>query len=135
MIIRAYESSKPRWSKERHERREPDASDGDRGVEIVCARCGQRITDAGERTERSGLHVHSQINPHGFIWEFGCWRSAPGCAATGEPTSEFSWFAGYRWQIGSCRGCDLHLGWLFAGDSDRFWGLIVDRLVERDACD
>lgn len=89
------------------------------------------MTDTDARAERGGLHEHSQVNPHGFIWRFGCWAAAPGCAAIGRPTSEFSWFAGYRWQIGECGGCGLHLGWLFSGDGDRFWGLIVERVVER----
>jgi hypothetical protein len=132
MEIRAYEGSKPRWNQARHKKREPDAGDRARRVRIECARCGHHITDGDARTERNGLHEHSQVNPHGFIWCFGCWRAAPGCVATGTPTEAFSWFAGYRWQIGSCGGCDLHLGWLFAGDSDRFWGLIADRVVERD---
>lgn len=130
MIRQAYEGSKPRWNRNRRRDRSPDRGEGG-ARRIECARCGHHIADTGDRTERFGLHEHSQINPHGYIWHFGCWARAPGCAETSAPTTEFTWFAGYRWQIASCGGCALHLGWLFSDGADRFWGLITDRLVER----
>lgn len=132
MLIRAYESSKPRWKKRRAPGRSERAETTEGGAELVCVRCAHPITDEGARIERSGLHEHSQVNPHGFIWCFGCYSRAPGCLAKGPPSSEFSWFPGYHWQIAHCRGCDLHLGWLFTGPDDRFWGLIVERVVPGD---
>ena len=31
----------------------------------------------------------------------------------GTATVEFTWFAGYSWQIPLCGGCGNQLGWLF----------------------
>lgn len=131
-MLRTFESSKPRWRKRRPARTADRAPDGAGGRALVCARCGHRVTDEAARTERSGLHEHSQVNPHGYIWCFGCFSRAPGCAPRGAPTTEFTWFSGYAWQLAHCRGCDLHLGWMFAGEGDRFWGLITERIVPED---
>lgn len=131
-MLRAYESSKPRWEKKRAAGRARQATGSDRGRALLCARCGHPITDEGQRCERAGLHEHSQVNPHGYIWCFGCYREAPGARPDGPPSTQFSWFAGYSWRVGHCRGCGLHLGWLFEGDGDRFWGLIADRLIPGD---
>lgn len=132
VLRRAYETSKPRWQKRSpavHRSRAESTGSGRR--RLCCIRCGDPITDASARVERCGIHEHSQVNPHGFIWHFGCFARAPGCLALGPPTDHFSWFAGYRWQIAHCSGCDLHLGWRFEADGDRFWGLVLDRLIER----
>jgi hypothetical protein len=50
---------------------------------------------------------------------------------TGIKTDEFTWFAGYTWQIGVCRKCLSHLGWRFQSMGDYFFGLILDRLTEK----
>lgn len=99
---------------------------------LVCVRCGRPITTAGDRIEVDGLHEHTQINPHGFIWSFGCFARAPGCVPVGAPSHEFAWFAGHAWQVEDCGGCRLHLGWFFSSPERRFHGLIVGRVVERD---
>ncbi|HWM84730.1 MAG TPA: cereblon family protein [Kofleriaceae bacterium] len=100
---------------------------------LVCVRCRRPITTAGERIAVDGLHEHTQINPHGYIWNFGCFAHAPGCVTVGAPSREFAWFPGHAWQIEDCSGCRLHLGWLFVGPDRRFHGLIVGRVVEDDA--
>jgi hypothetical protein len=102
------------------------------GSAVVCARCRRPITTTGDRIEVDGLHEHTQINPHGFIWSFGCFASAPGCVPVGPPSREFAWFAGHTWQVADCGGCRLHLGWLFSSPERRFHGLIVGRVVEED---
>jgi hypothetical protein len=102
---------------------------GGGGRPLVCARCRHPITTDGDRIEIDGLHEHTQINPHGVIWTFGCFASAPGCAPVGGPSREFTWFAGHWWQIEQCGGCGFHLGWLFASPDRRFHGLIVGRIV------
>ena len=112
-------------------RRQSERADG-AGRALVCVRCQRTITTAGDRIEVDGLHEHTQINPHGFIWTFGCFAQAPGCVAVGTPSREFAWFAGHSWQIEDCGGCRLHLGWLFAASERRFHGLIVDRVVEQE---
>ena len=80
---------------------------------------------------RSGLSAR-QVNPHGYVWTFGCYGEAPGCAAVGAPSTEFTWFPGHTWQIAQCLRCGTHLGWLFRGPDRRFHGLIVERLAEED---
>jgi hypothetical protein len=112
-------------------RRQNERADGG-GRALVCVRCQRTITTAGDRIEVDGLHEHTQINPHGFIWTFACFAQAPGCVAVGTPSREFAWFAGHSWQIEDCGGCRLHLGWLFAAPERRFHGLIVDRVVEQE---
>lgn len=106
----------------------PGRDEADRS--LVCVRCRRPITTAADRIEVDGLHEHTQINPHGFIWSFGCFARAPGCVAVGAPSREFAWFAGHAWQIADCGGCRLHLGWLFSSPERHFHGLIVGRVVE-----
>jgi hypothetical protein len=96
---------------------------------LLCVRCAHRITWKQARRAMHGVHEHTQINPHGYIWQFGCFTEAPGCCSIGAPSSEFSWFVGYSWQIQHCRSCGLHLGWFF-GNGDPFYALILARLVE-----
>lgn len=112
----------------RSERRKAER-EGDAEHELVCARCDAPITDDGQRIEIGGLHEHSQINPGGFIWTFGCFAAAPGCVASGPPSTEFSWFPGRSWQVQRCGRCARHLGWRFHGPDGSFYGLIVDRLA------
>ena len=39
-------------------------------------------------------------------------------------------FAAYSWRIVVCRGCGVHLGWLFESTGHSFFGLIRTRLIE-----
>ena len=96
---------------------------------IVCRACGFTICHPDDAIAVAGNHRHTFANPHGIVFEIGCFRSAPGCTRVGAATDDFTWFAGYRWRIAICAGCHEHLGWRFEGDSDSFHGLILDRLV------
>lgn len=98
---------------------------------ILCANCRHEITTTAEKIEIAGGHRHTFANPHGIVFDIGCFRSAPGCRQTGFLIPEFSWFAGYQWQIALCGNCRVHLGWLFvSGRNDAFFhGLILDRLM------
>lgn len=102
---------------------------------LLCRQCLGFITRPGERIVVNGTHHHTFANPHGIVFEIGCFQQAPGCAAAGPPTDEFSWFAGYNWRIAICANCLTHMGWLFtaAGGGSRFYGLILDNLVESAA--
>ena len=96
---------------------------------ILCRLCDHPVTRDADRIERDGSHQHTFANPHGIVYEIGCFRSAPGCGYSGPATNEFTWFKGYSWRIAMCRACLTHLGWLFdAAGNDRFYGLILDRL-------
>jgi hypothetical protein len=100
----------------------------DRGKFLCCAHCRHHIAPASSAMEINGRHTHHRRNPHGHHFVFQCYRAAPGCAVNGEPTTDFSWFSGYRWQFASCDQCQLHLGWYFSGDRG-FFGLIRDNII------
>lgn len=68
-------------------------------------------------------------NPHGIMFEIGCFLSAPGGMALADPCSDFTWFRGYDWQVAVCRGCSDHLGWFYSRRETGFWGLILDKMV------
>jgi hypothetical protein len=100
---------------------------------VRCAQCGHGITSPRERIDVQGKHCHAFFNPHGIIFEIGCFRAAPGCGYTGRVTEEFSWFAGYGWKIAVCSACGAHLGWLYsAAGKESFHGLILDSLIHPD---
>ncbi len=87
------------------------------------------ITALFWRLAVAGSHQHVFANPHGHVFEIGCFTAAPGCAAVGLPTSDFSWFPGMIWQVAVCGACGRHLGWRYVqGDGGVFFGLILDRL-------
>ena len=115
--------------------RRPDertAPDDDPGRILVCTSCLHAITTTGASIEMAGSHTHTFSNPHGLVFHIRCFAVAPGCAAASEASTVFSWFPGYAWKVGVCRGCGEHLGWLFVSADSRFHGLIADRLAETE---
>ena len=96
---------------------------------LVCRRCGALVTTEAARIVRRDHHLHTRINPHGYVFELGCFSEAPGAVASGEPTLEFTWFEGLAWRMAGCRACGTHLGWRYDGEGDAFWGLVLDRLA------
>jgi hypothetical protein len=129
--LRADKAAGPRSQAKVAARERTDETTGG-GRQLLCARCRRVITSEEDRIAVDGLHEHTQINPHGFIWSFACFARAPGCIRVGRPSREFAWFAGHSWQIEECGGCRMHLGWLFAAPERSFHGLIVGRLVGDD---
>ena len=98
---------------------------------ILCRQCHQAITESAERIAMQGSHRHTFANPHGIVFEIGCFRKAKGCGYAGAASDDFSWFAGYSWRVCFCSMCLTHLGWMFSlKGSDIFHGLILDRLIE-----
>ena len=115
---------------------EPDHGAGrDR---LLCAVCGQYVSNGRARMEVGGGHRHTFFNPHGQVFELGVFSQAPGCTLIGPPTTEFTWFPGHAWTPAVCRGCLAHLGWLYepagagAFGGGVFWGLILAMLVEAE---
>lgn len=98
------------------------------GSDLCCRACRHGITSQQAAVPVNGRQMHVCTNPSGVTFEFGCYSQAPGCAVTGKPTAEHTWFPGYTWQIAQCAGCGTHLGWYFRGGSG-FFGLILNRLV------
>ena len=98
---------------------------------IVCRQCRHTITRPTERMAMQGSHQHTFANPHGIVFEIGCFKNATGCGYAGAATDEFSWFPGYSWRICFCSMCLTHLGWLFTSNAgDGFHALILDRIIE-----
>jgi len=96
---------------------------------ILCANCRHKITSSEEIIEIKGRHRHIFNNPHGIIFEIGCFSSADGCARQGKPTLEFTWFEGFAWSFAMCSKCHLHMGWHYAGENG-FFGLILSHLIQ-----
>lgn len=84
---------------------------------------------------RGCASVQAFPNPYGQMRVILTVKDARSIVAAGDPTTEFTWFAGYAWQVAYCASCREHLGWLFETASvdppRRFWGLLKDALVER----
>ncbi len=104
-----------------------------KGRYLLCRQCLQVITQESEQIEMAGAHRHTFANPHGIVFEIGCFRTAAGCGFTGPPTDEFTWFKGFVWRVAFCSACQTHLGWLFTSSGNKqFLGLILDRLIESE---
>ncbi len=110
----------------------PVEADDPGGRLLLCKRCHHKITKSGARNQVHGAHRHVFCNPNGHVFEIGCFSMAPGCAHEGPPIPEFSWFAGFAWQVALCGGCREHLGWRYVHQSGEsvFHGLILQHLVE-----
>ena len=100
---------------------------------LFCASCSHWITAKDWQISIKDGHEHTVFNPAGIVFHIGCFRDAPGCWATGKPSSDFSWFPGYRWRLALCEGCGKHMGWLFTGSGPipAFYGLILNRLSDK----
>ncbi len=96
---------------------------------IVCRTCSHKVTTPDNRLEMNGRFLHAFANPHGHVFEIGCFSRAGGCISASLPSMAFTWFAGYAWQIGICANCTEHLGWIFVSKKFRFFGLIVEKLI------
>ena len=95
---------------------------------LRCRFCGEPISREDDAIEVGGRFVHRRTNPGGFTYEFGCFAEAPGLAPQGPSSAEDTWFPEFWWTVGLCRGCRVHLGWIFEGPSAVFRALILDRL-------
>ena len=110
------------------ETQESDTSDSKEFLH--CTTCQFPITRKVDRIDVNEKHEHVFVNPHGFVYQIGCFAQAPGCVVIGQATSHFSWFPGYTWQLALCVRCQTLLGWAFRSPGSQFFGLIVDKLVE-----
>ena len=96
---------------------------------IVCARCLFPVTDPSKQITVKGSFSHIFANPHGHVFEIGCFSDADGCISASPKSDEFSWFSGCEWQIGICKNCAVHLGWIFTSRDERFYGLILEKII------
>jgi hypothetical protein len=111
-----------------HDEDTPDDRDNEKY--IFCRQCYQVITSEMERIDVQGCHKHTFANPHGLVFEIGCFRLAPGCIYSGKPVADFTWFSGYKWQLAACGKCLVQMGWRFVSSGSQYFnGLILDRLI------
>ena len=130
--LRDNEQDRPAWqSKQDHASQADDQAEDIPGDPEFwhCRECHHPITRKATRIEVNGQHRHICMNPHGYVYQIGCFSQAPGCKYASQPTTDFSWFSGYAWQIVVCEQCQTMLGWGFRGPDSRFWGLILTQLV------
>jgi cereblon len=102
---------------------------------ILCRRCGGELSEAAavfSMTPSGPAGVF--VNPHGFLHEVLTVRRAKNLLRLGLPTTEFTWYPGYAWEIALCAGCREHVGWAFTtvgeGDPPSFVGLRRNAIVE-----
>lgn len=103
-----------------------------RGRALACVFCRRPITTTAAATLVSGAHEHSFANPDGDKFRIGCFSDATNLKKYGPSTLEYTWFAGYSWQIEMCANCRHQLGWLYRSSGHMFHGLILDSLVEME---
>ncbi len=96
---------------------------------ILCAFCQHAITDMTKVISVNGLHQHVFVNPHGMLFEIGCFKQCDGAMPASEPSLEFSWFPGHSWCVAVCGYCQHHLGWLFVSEHGSFYGIILNHLI------
>ncbi len=105
--------------------RDEESTDG----ALRCRHCGLAIARQADLLHLDGSpSVQVFTNPAGLAFEICTLSDASHLREVSEPTSDYSWFRGYCWQIVVCVGCTSHLGWRFdAVDGDaspaRFYGL------------
>ncbi len=103
-----------------------------KGDRLLCSACGHPITNVKNKVSRNGSHEHTFANPHGIVFQIGCFAAASGCVADYKEYTDYPWFPGYSWRIELCANCWVHLGWFFRSESDQFHGLVLDKLVQED---
>ena len=105
------------------------AQEQDKGM--FCAGCQAQLSGRDQAMELAGGHRHVFVNPGGVEFEIALYRHVA-CQRHGPLTLEYTWFAGYAWQIVLCPDCHRHIGWRYRrADSPDFYGLITDRIVEK----
>ncbi|WP_319469829.1 cereblon family protein [uncultured Pseudodesulfovibrio sp.] len=108
----------------------PDPDQGEGGRALFCKVCRSKITRRELAMRIDGKHRHVFFNPHGLVFEIGCFASAKNIIPGGPKTDEFTWFPGYAWQAVGCSGCSSMLGWRYFGKNGGFYGLILSALIE-----
>lgn len=95
----------------------------------LCLACNNKITTDKDRFEYNNQSEFHFINPGGYHFDILLFSKAEGCREFGEPTMEYTWFAGHTWSYAFCSRCGSHLGWRYQGKYS-FYGLIRIRLIK-----
>jgi cereblon len=102
---------------------------------ILCRRCQTRLSDASLLFPMDADRIHRVFaNPSGLLLEIVTARGAENVQVIGPPTTDFTWYPGYAWEVAYCSGCQSHVGWAFgatdgAHDPAMFYGLLKGSIV------
>ncbi|KHN87514.1 Protein cereblon [Toxocara canis] len=104
---------------------------------IVCRGCGTTLSKMSNMinvsTEgNSALYV----NPGGYVHDLFTVSEVRSTVARGRPSSEYSWFPGYKWTIHECAYCMQHVGWRFTSSNltpSSFFGLTRSSIRPADS--
>ena len=61
------------------------------------------------------------VNRFGISFSVITSKSLMNYTAVTEPSSEDTWFPGYKWEILVCSSCGGHIGWRFTGSKFEAW--------------
>jgi cereblon len=103
---------------------------------LLCKTCESEVSDSRALFCMRAPTVEQVFpNPYGHMRVILTAIEAHSWTIGSEPTTDFTWFAGYAWTVIDCASCHCHLGWLYeatGGESPaRFYGLLKDAIVER----
>jgi hypothetical protein len=98
----------------------------------LCIACSHKITSDKKRFEFNNQSEFHFINPVGYHFDIILFSEAEGCREFGEPTMDYTWFAGHTWTYALCSRCGNHLGWKYTGKYS-FYGLIRTRIIKGEA--
>lgn len=87
---------------------------------LCCRNCGETLAQQSDifSMSREGPQG-SYVNPGGYVHETLTLYKVKNVLYSGTPSTEYSWFPGYAWQICQCNYCDSHLGWRFTASSSK----------------
>ncbi|XP_058811692.1 protein cereblon-like [Topomyia yanbarensis] len=98
---------------------------------FCCKKCDCRIANYTDMfaMSKQGVSI-SYCNPSGFVHEtLTVYRTVEKTTrTTSKPSTDFSWFPGYSWQIAICNRCNNHIGWKYiatkrSNKPKKFYGL------------
>lgn len=77
------------------------------------------------------LTIQLLKNPQGSTFQLLTFRSAELHLLNETQSIEATWFPNFKWTIGLCPHCLVHLGWYFESTVDKssFFGVIFDKLM------
>lgn len=105
---------------------------------FLCKRCRNKIAMYNDIFAMSKDAVNANYcNPAGYVHETLTVNKTFESAVqmVDRPSTEFSWFPGYAWQIAICKKCFTHVGWKFMAVNNRnlrprtFFGLSCKSLI------
>src|SRR5262245_16829001 len=83
------------------------------GRRWLCRRCRAFLATAADELAMNGAVRHEHTNPAGWVCRFLTVARCANAIPTSVATVEYTWFAGYAWEVLGCEGCRAHLGWRY----------------------